>query len=63
MFQANLILLEPAAEASFETRVQSVSPEHVEQHQNQNYQQGEHQQEEDEQAISEGVIWKKHFVS
>lgn len=60
--EANLFLLQPAAEASFEARVQGVSPERVEQHQNQNYQQGEHQQEEDEQTISEGVVWDETHI-
>lgn len=55
--EADVYLLQAAAQASFEARIQGVSPEHEEQHQNQNYQQGEHQQEEDEQAVSEGVVW------
>lgn len=56
LFNVRQMLLETAAEASFEARLEGVSPEYVEQHQNQKHQQRENQQEEDEQAVSEGVV-------
>lgn len=56
LFNVRQMLLETAGAVSFEARLEGVSLEHVEQHQNQKHQQRENQQEEDEQAVSEGVV-------
>lgn len=58
-FNVSWCLLETAGKVSFKAGVEGISPEDVEHHQNKNDQERNHQQEEDEQAVPEGVVWDK----